>query len=289
MQTCGQHRCASLVLQPRAVGRHAHHPFTARPVQRCGSPSGQRHHISPSAVAATIEALAPTFTLPGLPLFGGSKLDRAQQAVLDAISSSKGRGKTGVSPEQQASFDEAVAVLEAAGGIRGPVASPLLEGRWRLVYTTRPGTASPIQRSFTGVDAFSVYQEIDLSGDSARVNNIVDFGRSVGYLKVEAEASTERRPIPGFVPRRGSGLPFGLLGVSSTEPPARKDLRIDFAFDRAAFYFNALPVTIPYPGAVQRRAWDDSCCGCSSEPRMHAHACLLAPWCDSSGPSHPIF
>ncbi|KMT15113.1 hypothetical protein BVRB_3g062320 [Beta vulgaris subsp. vulgaris] len=34
--------------------------------------------------------------------------------------------------------------------------SGLIEGRWRLMFTTRPGTASPIQRTFVGVDFFNV-------------------------------------------------------------------------------------------------------------------------------------
>lgn len=40
---------------------------------------------------------------------------------------------------------------------------------------------------------------------------------------------------------------FGILGTSSTNPPAKPNLRIDFQFDKAAFYFNSLPFTIPYP------------------------------------------
>jgi hypothetical protein len=39
--------------------------------------------------------------------------------------------------------------------VQAPTASPLLDGRWRLLFTTRPGTASPIQRTFTAVDKFS--------------------------------------------------------------------------------------------------------------------------------------
>jgi hypothetical protein len=68
---------------------------------------------------------------------------------------------------------------------QAPTCSNLLDGRWRLLFTTRPGSASPIQRAFTGVEAFSVFQEIFLEGeDGARVNNVVDFGPSIGYLKV---------------------------------------------------------------------------------------------------------
>lgn len=57
-------------------------------------------------------------------------------------------------PSSQAAFDAAVAVLEADGGVAAPTDSPQLDGRWRLMFTTRPGTASPIQRTFTAVDSF---------------------------------------------------------------------------------------------------------------------------------------
>jgi hypothetical protein len=36
------------------------------------------------------------------------------------------------------------------------------------------------------VDAFSVFQEVSLRGEEARVNNVVDFGPNIGYLKVRA-------------------------------------------------------------------------------------------------------
>lgn len=41
-----------------------------------------------------------------------------------------------------------------------PTARPAIDGKWRLLYTSRPGSASPIQRTFTGVEAFSIYQEV---------------------------------------------------------------------------------------------------------------------------------
>ena len=71
--------------------------------------------------------------------------------------------------------------------MQAPTADGKLNGRWKLLYTTRPGTASPIQRTFIGVDSFTVYQDIDLrrSGEG-RVNNVVQFGKngSIGQLKV---------------------------------------------------------------------------------------------------------
>ncbi len=68
--------------------------------------------------------------------------------------------------------------------VQAPTTSPLLEGRWKLLYTSRPGTASPIQQTFVGVQAFSVYQEVLVGDSGVRVNNIVSFGNNIGQLKV---------------------------------------------------------------------------------------------------------
>ena len=69
--------------------------------------------------------------------------------------------------------------------MQAPTAAGLLDGRWKLLFTTRPGSASPIQRTFVGVNAFSVYQDISLEPDKPpRVNNVVDFGAKIGQLVV---------------------------------------------------------------------------------------------------------
>lgn len=62
---------------------------------------------------------------------------------------------------------------------------------------------------------------------------------------MEAEASIDSRPLEGFTPRQGQGLP--LFGKSFNTPPSRESARIDFQFDRAAFTFKFLPFTLPYP------------------------------------------
>ena len=75
--------------------------------------------------------------------------------------------------------------------MQDPTESPLLEGRWRLLFTTRPGSASPIQKTFVGVESFTVYQEVLLtSAERARVNNVVDFGAKIGTLKVICTAGS---------------------------------------------------------------------------------------------------
>lgn len=75
--------------------------------------------------------------------------------------------------------------------LQEPTKSHLLPGRWRLLYTSKPGTASPIQTTFTGVDAFSVFQEVLDLEQGVRVNNIVDFGPRIGQLKVDISGSTK--------------------------------------------------------------------------------------------------
>ncbi|CAL8460873.1 g404 [Coccomyxa elongata] len=170
---------------------------------------------------------------------------RAVDTILKCLSGVQGRGKSGVDLSQLEALNAAVDELERDGGIQAPTSSPLLEGRWKLLYTSRPGTASPIQQTFVGVQAFSVYQEIVVGDSGVRVNNIVSFGDKIGQLKVEAEANTDSRPLLGFTPRKGKGLP--IFGKSKTDPPAKKDMRIDFQFDRAAFDFRFLPFKVPYP------------------------------------------
>lgn len=212
----------------------------------------RRVAVTTSLRAAALTA-APTAKKP-------SSIVSAEQDILAAIADVKGRGKGGLDEEASEALQRAVAVLEASSaGVKEPTKSELLEGKWKLLYTTRPSSASPIQRSFVGVDGFSVYQEVSLRGQP-RVNNIVDFGDKVGFLKVEAAASTDQQPLPNFTPRSGKGL--WLFGRSSSDPPSKAHTRLDFQFDTAAFNFKFLPLTIPYPVPFrllgdERKGWLD--------------------------------
>lgn len=135
----------------------------------------------------------------------------------------------------------------------------MLSGRWKLLFTTRPGTSSPIQRAFTGVEAFSVHQEVSravvspTTGETlvpGSVTNVVTLGNA-GTLRVVASTSTAAAPLPGFTPRRGPGVPFlKFLGTSSVDPPRTPGERLDFAFRKAAFFFTsgvASGLSVPYP------------------------------------------
>ncbi|KAE8037012.1 hypothetical protein FH972_009639 [Carpinus fangiana] len=155
---------------------------------------------------------------------GSNLVDEQQQIaftepenqLIDALIGIQGRGRS-ASPQQLSAVERAVQVLEGLEGVPEPTSSSLIEGRWQLMFTTRPQTASPIQRTFVGVDFFSVFQEIYLQTNDPRVSNIIKFSDAVGELKVEAAASI------------------------------KDGKRILFQFDRAAFSFRFLPFKVPYP------------------------------------------
>ena len=142
--------------------------------------------------------------------------------------------------------------------------SKYLDGCWKLLYTSTPGTNSPIQRTFTAIESVSIFQVVNIYDTSASflksdigeplpdVSNTVCFffgndSVPLARLRVTALASTSSRPL--IVPRIGDGKIFGMniFGVSKSNPPRNPEERIDFAFQEAQFEFRNFPFTIPYP------------------------------------------
>ncbi|QHO36422.1 putative plastid-lipid-associated protein [Arachis hypogaea] len=68
----------------------------------------------------------------------------SENSLIEALIGIQGRGRSS-SPNQLNAVERAVQVLERLGGVPDPTKSNLIEGRWQLIFTTRPGTASPIQ------------------------------------------------------------------------------------------------------------------------------------------------
>ncbi|MCD7447115.1 putative plastid-lipid-associated protein 12, chloroplastic [Datura stramonium] len=145
-----------------------------------------------------------------------SSFTKEENALIEALIGIQGRGRS-ASPQQLQEVERAVKVLEGSEGVSEPTSSSLIDGRWQLMFTTRPGQASPIQRTFVGVDSFSIFQEVFLRTNDPRVSNIVKFSEAIGELKVEALATI------------------------------KDGKRILFQFDRAAFTFKFLPFKVPYP------------------------------------------
>ncbi len=131
-----------------------------------------------------------------------------------------------------------------------------LDGTWRLLYTSSPGTNSPIQRTVTGLNGVSVFQVINIKDRSgsfldgeADVSNTVVFDNFQARLRVTALASIPDNPC--VVPRVGDGSIVGLypFGKSSSESPRTAAERIDFAFQEAKLEAVGFPpnIYIPYP------------------------------------------
>ena len=131
-----------------------------------------------------------------------------------------------------------------------------LDGTWRLLYTSSPGTNSPIQRTVTGLNGVSVFQVINIKDRSgsfldgeADVSNTVVFDNFQARLRVTALASTLLNPC--VVPRVGDGSIGGLypFGKSSSESPRTAAERIDFAFQEAKLEAVGFPpnIYLPYP------------------------------------------
>lgn len=164
------------------------------------TPASPRH---PVLAVSSLPSLDPLYPPPA-PV---PQLNALEVQVLTALSGARGRGREGLGEEQLEQLNSAIERLEADGGVAAPTTLPSLDGKWRLLYTSRPGSASPIQRTFTGIDSFSVFQEVELAGEGlARVNNVVDFGPALGYLKVRTEVGVGRG---------------GLAWRRPTRPPAR--------------------------------------------------------------------
>ena len=123
--------------------------------------------------------------------------DEAKLLQLLESDNTKGRGKISTTETSQ-TIEELVNKLEASSSSTAkPIQSPLLDGTWKLLYTSSPGTNSPIQRTFTASEKVTVFQVINLlqsktsflPNNQPDVSNIVCFGDSA-RLRVTALAST---------------------------------------------------------------------------------------------------
>jgi hypothetical protein len=128
--------------------------------------------------------------------------------ILELLESNaiKGRGaKTSQSTTE--SINDLITTLEEIGLKKNKKVAPIsandLDGCWKLLFTSSPGTNSPIQRTFTAIDdGVAVFQVVNvvrpnkngicesyLNTNQAEVSNTICFGDST-RLRITALAST---------------------------------------------------------------------------------------------------
>ncbi|KAL1343335.1 probable plastid-lipid-associated protein 12, chloroplastic isoform X4 [Arachis hypogaea] len=91
----------------------------------------------------------------------------SENSLIEALIGIQGRGRSS-SPNQLNAVERAVQVLERLGGVPDPTKSNLIEGRWQLIFTTRPGTASPIQAAASIQDGKRILFRFDRAAFSFR-------------------------------------------------------------------------------------------------------------------------
>ncbi|XP_020584058.1 probable plastid-lipid-associated protein 12, chloroplastic isoform X3 [Phalaenopsis equestris] len=91
-----------------------------------------------------------------------------ESALVDALIGIQGRGRS-ASPQQLKEVERAVETLENLKGIPDPTKSNLIEGLWQLMFTTRPGTASPIQAAASVKDGKRILFQFDRAAFSFKI------------------------------------------------------------------------------------------------------------------------
>ena len=225
---------------------------TSRPSHRRVARSASARHravthrpatASSSSAAAADEASTSTSDAEALLL-----------SRLESVSKPRGASAT---PADERAIADAVTALELAGGLERPATREEITGTWRLLYTSKSefdvrnplgsrvdgtapgiegfftsifgdddgrkmaegvrGSSSPIQRTVTSLEAFTIQQAIRLgspAGTDDRVDQVVQFGES-GHLRLSAAASVDAANSPSC---------------------------IDFTFDLAYFEIRATPL-----------------------------------------------
>jgi len=194
------------------------------------------------------------FSLSFLPLKTTIKTSKLEQQLLSLlnINVQKTRGAN-INDNESNDIEKIILELERNSPIKNSNKSPLLDGVYKLLYTSSPGTNSPIQRTITSSDSVSVYQVVNINNLSDSflpnepcVSNVVCFGDKA-RLRVSALASTIENPK--VIPRKGDGKILGLniFGISKSDPPLNPSDRIDFAFQEAKVEFVNSDKFLPYP------------------------------------------
>ena len=180
-------------------------PLASLPrVQTESSEMSMRHLTLMLPLAAALQLGGRGWTAPRVRVVASAPAAEAELLTLLEASGQADRGKA-LSAEELASVHRLAVELEGgAAAEQDTNDSPLLPGRWRVLYQGKPGTTtsffsveswrsylsgdgpSPIQNLVSGSSTVSrLYQVVEIGGETdGRVNNVVDFSPR-GVLAIE--------------------------------------------------------------------------------------------------------
>ena len=178
--------------------------FTPPKVQTESSEMSMRHLTLMLPLATALQLGGRGWTAPRVRAVASAPAAEAELLALLEASGQADRGKA-LSAEELASVHRLAVELEGgAEAEQDTNDSPLLPGRWRVLYQGKPGTTtsffsveswrsylsgdgpSPIQNLVSGSSTVSrLYQVVEIEGETdGRVNNVVDFSPR-GVLAIE--------------------------------------------------------------------------------------------------------
>jgi hypothetical protein len=142
---------------------------------------------------------------------------------------------------------------------RACIRAPQASAAKTLAAGASAASSSPIQRTITGNDAFTVLQTVRLTGDDPRV----DQARACCARYTLGSPGMTHDVIASRFSRIAQVVRFGSVGElrlsAGASTPAASRRRIDFAFESGFFDFKAFPLRIP--------------CACTS---TFSRVCVLA-------------
>ncbi|MQM07996.1 hypothetical protein Taro_040842 [Colocasia esculenta] len=145
---------------PLAVPPRSSMPSPAPPPwrlpQRFGNPACKKRAFPCPAATSAVEARE-----------GGAEslaFTDPEVRLIEGLLGVQGRGRSATAQQlkaRSADVEQAVEALEDLKGVPEPTSSSFIEGRWQLIFTTRPGTASPIQAEATVKDGKRILFRFD--------------------------------------------------------------------------------------------------------------------------------
>lgn len=165
-----------------------------------------------------------------------------EQALLALLSTNSGRGKT-LSPIEVEKVHELAMELEASSQNQDDTNdSPLLPGRWRVLYQGKPGTTTP----FFSVESWQKY----LSGDGpSPIQNLVSGSGSVSRLYQVVQFGDDARST-GRILNVVDASPAAVVAIEADLDGKPEANRLGFRFSGGSILLRTLwngTLALPYP------------------------------------------